>query len=281
MGRVIAISNQKGGVGKTTTAINLSASLAVGEKKVLLIDLDPQSNTTSGLGIFPQSFDDGIYEVLTDNIPLKNTILRTELECLDVVPACQDLIGVEIELLNELGRETRLKEVLEGVQRCYDFIILDCPPALGLLTINALTAAHGVLIPLQCEYYAMEGVSQLLKTIALIHKRLNQGLEIEGILLTMYDRRNNLCTQVEQEARKHFPNEIFSTMIPRNVKLSEAPSHGKPILLYDVNSSGSQAYLQLGEEVLKRTQEANLDKNAGSCPSSKTQRLEKTEFVEG
>ncbi|MFK7823800.1 MAG: ParA family protein [Oligoflexales bacterium] len=281
MGRVIAISNQKGGVGKTTTAINLSASLAVGEQKVLLIDLDPQSNTSSGLGVFPQSYDEGIYEVLTNNIPLKNTILRTNLDCLDLIPACQDLIGVEIELLNELGRETRLKEVLESVHDYYDYILLDCPPALGLLTINALTSANGVLIPLQCEYYAMEGVSQLLKTISLIRKRLNPDIEIEGILLTMYDRRNNLCIQVEQEARKHFSNEIFSTIIPRNIKLSEAPSHGKPIVLYDVNSSGSQAYLQLGEEVLQRSKRRMVCKTEGTYPSSKTQDHGKTEFVEG
>ena len=281
MGRVIAISNQKGGVGKTTTAINLSASLAVGEKKVLLIDLDPQSNTTSGLGVFPQSFDEGIYEVLTGDISLKNTVLRTSLDYLDLIPACQDLIGVEIELLNELGRETRLKEVIEGIQDYYDYIILDCPPALGLLTINALTSANGVLIPLQCEYYAMEGVSQLLKTISLIRKRLNPDLEIEGILLTMYDRRNNLCAQVEQEARKHFPTEIFSTMIPRNIKLSEAPSHGKPILLYDVNSSGSQAYLQLGEEVLERSRKAMVNKAQESQPCVKIHGHGKTEFVEG
>lgn len=281
MCRVIAISNQKGGVGKTTTAINLSASLAVGEKKVLLIDLDPQSNTTSGLGVFPQSFEEGVYEVLTNNIPLKNTVLRTEMDWLDLVPACQDLIGVEIELLNELGRETRLKEVLEGVIGFYDFIILDCPPALGLLTINALTAADGVLIPLQCEYYAMEGVSQLLKTISLIKKRLNPELQIEGILLTMYDRRNNLCTQVEQEARKHFPEEIFSTMIPRNIKLSEAPSHGKPILLYDVSSSGSQAYLQLGEEVIQRASKFVANKLEKTHSNSLMGNSSNSELVEG
>ncbi len=252
MARVIALSNQKGGVGKTTSAINIAACLAAGEKRVLVIDLDPQANAGSGLGIYPQDFDTSMYNVLVDEVPLKNAILHTELKYLDIAPSVQDLVGAEVELVSAIGREVRLKEALEKVQDDYDFIVIDCPPALGILTVNALTAADSVLIPLQCEYYAMEGLSQLLKTISLIKKRLNPALEREGILLTMYDRRNNLSHQVEQDIRQHFGDEVFPVVIPRNVKLSEAPSHGKPVILYDINSTGATAYMEVARLLIRR-----------------------------
>ncbi len=252
MARVIAVSNQKGGVGKTTTAINISACLAAGEKKVLVIDLDPQANAGSGLGIYPSDFDTSMYNVLVDEVPMKNAILHTELKFLDIAPSVQDLVGAEVELVSAIGREVRLKEALASVRDLYDFIIIDCPPALGILTVNALTAADSVLIPLQCEYYAMEGLSQLLKTISLIKKRLNPALEREGILLTMYDRRNNLSHQVEQDIRTHFTTEVFDIVIPRNVKLSEAPSHGKPVILYDINSAGAAAYMEAARVLVRR-----------------------------
>ncbi len=252
MARVIALSNQKGGVGKTTSTINIAACLAAGEKRVLVVDLDPQANSGSGLGIYQGDFEVSMYNVLVDEVPIQEAILHTELKCLDIAPSVQDLVGAEVELVSAIGRETRLKEALEAVQDLYDFIIIDCPPALGILTVNALTAADSVLIPLQCEYYAMEGLSQLLKTISLIKKRLNPTLEKEGILLTMYDRRNNLSHQVEQDIRSHFGKDVFDTVIPRNVKLSEAPSHGKPIILYDINSSGSVAYMDIARLLIRR-----------------------------
>lgn len=252
MARIIAVSNQKGGVGKTTTAVNLAACLAAAEKKVLLVDLDPQANAASGLGFTAGEIQDSMYGVLVEETPIKNVILSTELKCLDLAPANQDLIGAEIELVTAIGREVRLKDALATVQSNYDFVVIDCPPALGILTVNALTAADSVLIPLQCEYYAMEGLSQLLKTVSLIKKRLNTDLQKEGILLTMYDRRNNLSFQVEQDIRAHFGDEVFNTVIPRNVKLSEAPSHGKPVILYDIGSSGAAAYMEVASELIKR-----------------------------
>lgn len=261
MARIIAISNQKGGVGKTTTAVNLASCLAAGERRVLLIDMDPQANAGSGLGIYPKDYEVSMYQVMVDEVPLKDIILHTELKYLDIAPSSQDLIGAEIELVSVLGRETRLKEALESVQDIYDFIILDTPPTLGILTVNAFTAAHSVLIPLQCEYYAMEGLSQLVKTTSLIKKRLNTELEREGILLTMYDRRNNLSQQVEREIRGHFKEEVFEAVIPRNVKLSEAPSHGKPAILYDINSPGALAYMAVARELIRRhdNKKANPD----------------------
>ena len=264
MARIIAVSNQKGGVGKTTTSVNLAASLAAAEKRVLLVDLDPQANAGSGLGIAPESVQTSMYQVLVDEAPIKTAILQTELKCLNLAAANQDLIGAEIELVTAIGREVRLKDALAQVNDLYDYIVIDCPPALGILTVNALTAAHSVLIPMQCEYYAMEGLSQLLKTVGLIKRRLNPSLEREGILLTMYDRRNNLCHQVEQDIRTHFQGEVFGTVIPRNVRLSEAPSHGKPVILYDINSTGAVAYMEVAREIIRRQAKRLADSGLGA-----------------
>ncbi|MEW6775187.1 MAG: AAA family ATPase [Bdellovibrionota bacterium] len=251
MSRVIAVANQKGGVGKTTTAISLAASLAVAEKRTLLVDCDPQSNATSGLGIQPDS-ERTSYQALLGECAAKDAVVGTELSYLWLLPAQRDLSGAEIELVPQLSRETKLRDALKSIRNDYDYVLIDCPPSLGLLTVNALTAADSVLIPLQCEYYALEGLSQLLSTVDLVRQHLNPSLEVEGILLTMNDQRSNLCKQVVDDARAHFGGQVFDTVVPRNIRLSEAPSHGKPILLYDISSRGAEAYLALARELLGR-----------------------------
>jgi len=250
MAKIIAISNQKGGVGKTTTAINLSASLAVTERSVLLVDIDPQGNATAGLGINREVLAASIYEALIQKRSLPELLVKTGVERLELVPAKVDLVGAEVELVDMTGREGLLKDALAKVVDRYDYIFIDCPPSLGLLTINALTAAHSVLVPVQCEYYALEGLGQLLKTVQLVRQTLNPILGLEGILLTMFDMRNNLCHQVAREIQQHFDRRVFRTIIPRNVSLAEAPSHGGPVLLYDIASRGAEAYLQLAKEVI-------------------------------
>jgi chromosome partitioning protein len=252
MPRVICVTNQKGGVGKTTTAVNLSASLAVAEKKTLLIDIDPQGNATSGVGISRKEISHSIYHSLINQVPLKSIIHDTELSFLKIIPSNIDLIGAEIELVPFPDREIRLKNALKEIREDFDFFIIDCPPSLGLITVNSLTASNSVLIPLQCEYYPMEGLSQLLDTVRLIKNNLNPNLEIEGILLTMFDKRNNISNQVLEEVRKHFGALVFNTIIPRNVRLSESPSFGKPIILYDAGSRGAETYLELAHEILNR-----------------------------
>jgi len=251
MTRIISIANQKGGVGKTTTAVNFGASLAAAEKTVLVVDLDPQSNATSGLGINPEEVSAGSYEVIIGTSSVADTIVSSSLDFLDVLPSSRDLAGAEVELVNADHRETRLKEALAQVGSKYDYIVIDCPPSLGLLTLNALCAADALIVPLQCEYYALEGLSRLLETVALLQHELNPELELDGILLTMYDARNNLSDQVADEVRKNFDGRVFNTVIPRNVRLSESPSFGKPALLYDARSKGAQKYLELANEYLE------------------------------
>jgi len=250
MGRVIAIANQKGGVGKTTTTVNIAASLAAAEKKVLLIDADPQGNSTSGMGVDRKDLTGTTYDLFTGKKSFAEIKKNTHFPWLDVVPAGIDLVGVEIELIHTIARERVLKKAIALFRDSYDYIFIDCPPSLGLLTVNALTAADGVLIPVQTEYYALEGLSALMNTIKLIKQDLNPELAIEGVLLTMYDSRNNLATQVSQEVRKYFGDKVYDTVIHRNVALSEAPSHGKPVLLYDIRSRGAQSYLELAKEVI-------------------------------
>ena len=250
MNKIISISNQKGGVGKTTTAINLSAFLAIEKKKVLLIDIDPQGNASSGIGIERSKIDKNIYDSLINQVPIQDVMLPSQIENLDVLPSTLQLAGAEIELVNYISRENRLKQLIRPIKEKYDFIIIDTPPSLGLLTLNALNSAHSVIIPVQCEYYALEGIGQLLNTITLVKENLNPNLSIEGILMTMYDTRNNLSKEVMEEIDKHFHGSIFQAIIPRNVRLSEAPSYGQPIAIYEAKSKGAQAYQKLAQEVI-------------------------------
>lgn len=251
MAQIIAIANQKGGVGKTTTAVNLAASLAAAEKRTLLVDMDPQGNASSGVGIDKENLDTTIYNVLLGEVAAESAVVATELERLQILPATPDLIGAEVELVSVVDRERKLHDALSILGQAYDYVLIDCPPSLGLLTVNALTAADTVLIPLQCEYYAMEGLSQLMATIDLIRQELNPDLTLQSILLTMFDPRNNLSHQVSEEIRSHFGQQVFTTVIPRNVRLSEAPSFGQPVLLYDISSRGATAYLELAKEVIE------------------------------
>lgn len=255
MAKVIAIANQKGGVGKTTTAVNLSSCLATKGKKVVIIDVDPQGNTTSGLGIDKNNIKKSIYEVLINDEKIENTLLKTPVENLVICPSNIQLVGAEVELVSVISRETRMKVAIEEIKDKYDFILIDCPPSLGLLTLNALTASDKILVPIQCEYYALEGLSQLMNTVKLVQRHLNPTLDVEGVVLTMFDARTNLSIQVVEDVKKYFRNKVYRTVIPRNVRLSEAPSFGLPIILYDPKSKGAECYMDLAQEVIDYSEE--------------------------
>jgi len=260
MGKIISLANQKGGVGKTTTTINLAASLAVLEQKVLIIDADPQANATTGLGFDLKNIQSSIYECIVDEVEAEKVIMKTEIANLDIIPSHIDLVGAEIEMLNLPNREKVLKNAIEHLKEVYDFIFIDCSPSLGLITVNSLTAADSVIVPVQCEYFALEGLGKLLNTIKIIQNRLNKNLEIEGFLLTMFDGRLTLSNQVYEEVKRHFHEMVFETVIQRNVKLSEAPSYGKPVILYDASSKGAINYMNLAREILQRNKLTKLGK---------------------
>lgn len=255
MAKIIAVANQKGGVGKTTTAVNLSACLAVKNKKVLVIDIDPQGNTTSGLGVDKNAVRQSIYDVIINEVDIEDTLVPTKVDNLMLSPSNINLAGAEVELVSVISREMRLKAALEDIKNKFDFIMIDCPPSLGLLTVNSLTAADTILVPIQCEYYALEGLSQLMNTVKIVQKHLNRNLRVEGVVLTMFDARTNLSIQVVDEVKKYFGNKVYRTIIPRNVRLSEAPSYGLPIILYDEKSKGAECYMDLAEEVIECSEE--------------------------